>query len=616
MNHEPTHFEFLPWLQTMGVTAGVALAVCYLASAMRLGLLGAGDMIFGVLRSAAADLIFLSPRRTWAIARLSVKESVRKQAVAGLILFMLVLAVALWFLDPESIDPSALYVSFVLTAVNYLVLLMAVVTSAFSIPNDIKHKTIYTIVTKPVRPSEIVLGRMLGFSIVCTVPLVIMGFSSYFFVVRSLDHTHVLTEADLHAVASAGTPGAPEKGSLEGATSTFRNHKHRITLDAAGNGTTQTSDSSKLVNDDSDNFLERFGQTHWHRVTASERDGRRIYTVGPPEGQFHARVPIYGELAFKDHLGETKSEGLNVGNFTNRGYIAGGSLGAAMFRFDGVQESEFPDGIRVEMDIQLFRTTKEGIDKPILGSLTLRNPSTGLISSPRNFAARENYTLEQFIPRTLTDGSGKTIDLFEDLVHDGAVIIELQCIPRSQHFGVGPKDLYLLAREGRFDVNIAKAFFGIWLQVMLTVAIGVFWSTFLSGNVALLATALSILSAVIKPLLISVTQGKLFGAAIHSGGMIEAGIRTFQQKATAVELDAGTTTDVVKKVDSALNQVVEGFLRFVPDFSNMNDIESVSRGLDVSPNLVFDHALQAGAFALPLFLAGFLIFKLVEVAKS
>ena len=615
MNSEPTPFDFWSWLQTISITAGVALVVCYFASARRLGLLGAGDMIFGVVKSAIGDLLFLSPRRTWAIARLSIKESIRKQAVAGLIVFMLVLAVALWFLDPESIDPAALYVSFVLTAVNYLVLLMAVVTSAFSLPNDIKHKTIYTIVTKPVRPSEIVLGRMLGFSIVCTVPLIIMGFSSYFFVVRALDHTHTLSELDLAPVAASGST-VPAAGSLEGSTSTDRMHKHRIVLDPAGNGTTDMSDSSKLALDDSDTFLERFGQTHWHRVTSSERDGKRVYTVGPPEGQFHARVPIFGSLKFKDPYGVTKDEGLNVGNWTNRGYIAGGTLSMAMYRFDDVREADFADGLRLQMDIQLFRTTKEGLDKPILGSLVVRNPYTGIVSSPRNFAAREYYTLEQFIPRTLTDPAGKNLDLFKDLVHNGSVVIEMQCIPRSQHFGVGPKDVYLLAREGRFDVNFAKAFVGIWLQLLLTVAIGVFWSTFLSGDVAMLATALSIFAAVMKPMMLAVAQGKLFGDAIHSGGMFEASIRTLQQKATAVELDSGTTTDVVMAVDRKLNLAIEGFLNFVPDFSGMNDVEMVARGFDLPGTLILDHALQAGAFALPLFLAGFLIFKLVEVAKS
>jgi hypothetical protein len=616
MNSESAPFIIDNWLATMGVTALVALVVCYVFCIRTYGVLGAGDRIFSVGKSALLDIALLSPRRTMAIAWLAVKESVRKQAAAGLILFILVLAFGLWFLDSESTDPAALYVSYVLPAVTYLMLLMAVITSAFSLPNDIKNRTIYTIVTKPVRPSEIVLGRILGFTFVCTVPLLFMGVSSYFFVVRSLDHRHELAAEDLDPVVSASGSGSGSSGVLEGTTSTAQGHAHRIAVDASGSGVTQMSDSSKLALDESAGFLERFGQSHWHRVTASERNGKRVYTVGPPEGQFHARVPIAGLLSFRDQMGNSNSEGLNVGNWTKRGYVAGGTLSAAMYRFNGVEEKDFPDGLRLQMDIRLFRTTKEGLDKPILGSLVVRNPNTGLKSSPRNFAAREYYTLEQFIPRTLSDPSGKPLDLFRDLVHAGGVIVELQCIPASQHFGVGPNDVYLLAREGRFDVNFAKAFVGIWLQCFLAVAISVFWSTFLSGPVAMLATAITLITAVMKPMLYLVIQRKLFGEHQDSGGIFESFYRILAQKAPAIELDEGTTTDIIHFVDKWVGRGIEEGFRFVPDFASMNDSESVARGFDISSGVLWNHALQAGAFAVPLFIAAFLIFKLVEVAKS
>src|SRR5436853_155722 len=62
---------------------------------------------------------------------------------------------------------------------------------------DIKNHTIYTIVTKPVRPGEIVLGRILGFSVIGTLMLAIMGLFSYFFVSRVLNHTHEVEVASL-----------------------------------------------------------------------------------------------------------------------------------------------------------------------------------------------------------------------------------------------------------------------------------------------------------------------------------------------------------------------------------------------------------------------------------
>ena len=55
-----------------------------------------------------------------------------------------------------------------LTATSYLVLLLALFLSSLSLPADIKNRTLHTVVTKPVRPSEIVLGRILGFAAVGT----------------------------------------------------------------------------------------------------------------------------------------------------------------------------------------------------------------------------------------------------------------------------------------------------------------------------------------------------------------------------------------------------------------------------------------------------------------
>ena len=77
-----------------------------------------------------------------------------------------VLLFAGWFIDVRSDQPGRLYLGFVLTATNYMVLLLALFLSAFSLPADIKNKTIYTVATKPVRPTEMVLGRVLGFVLV------------------------------------------------------------------------------------------------------------------------------------------------------------------------------------------------------------------------------------------------------------------------------------------------------------------------------------------------------------------------------------------------------------------------------------------------------------------
>jgi drug/metabolite transporter (DMT)-like permease len=89
-----------------------------------------------------------------AMALLSFRESVRRRVLLVVFaVFGVLLMFGGWFLDPATDHPARLYLSFVMTSSAYLVILLAVFLSIFSIPNDIKSRTIYTIVTRtPSRP--------------------------------------------------------------------------------------------------------------------------------------------------------------------------------------------------------------------------------------------------------------------------------------------------------------------------------------------------------------------------------------------------------------------------------------------------------------------------------
>ena len=318
-----------------------------------------------VLRQAPRDLLGISPRRVLGLAVLAMREAIRRRVWVALILFFVVLMFASWNLAPNSDQPAVIYLNFVLTAATYIMLPVAVFTAAFSLPQDIKNHTIYTVVTKPVRPSEIVLGRILGFSFVGTTLLLAMGLSSYIFVVRGLDHTHTLTDRDLLAETHRGRVVRNE-----GETSNDDRHRHPVDIEArsfypefelsstaritrvgpsataiglrvgdqliaidgepvadkntgktlrrlAGRPMTDVPLSLKRDGKRLDfkvprTILETFTGTnrgHKHRIVARQADGSgntATYTVGPAEGMFLARVPQYGSLRFRDSKGDPK----------------------------------------------------------------------------------------------------------------------------------------------------------------------------------------------------------------------------------------------------------------------------------------------------------------------
>ena len=187
------------WLKVVGALLFVGVVLGWLVAAMRHGPLAAFSIVGRTLWEAVLDLVLISPRRVCSLAWLAVKESTRRRLVVMVefAVFVLVLLFAGWFLDSGSVHPSRLYIGFVLTATSYLMVLLALFLSSLSLPTDIKDKTLHTVVTKPVRASEIVLGRIVGFTAVGTMLLMLMGAISYGFVVRGLSHTHDVEQTEL-----------------------------------------------------------------------------------------------------------------------------------------------------------------------------------------------------------------------------------------------------------------------------------------------------------------------------------------------------------------------------------------------------------------------------------
>ena len=408
----------LHYLLVVGLLSVFGLVLAFFVIAVRYGPMRSGDVIFRVMASVWRDLLGFSPRRVFALARLAVQESMRRKVWVALVIFGAVLLFAGWFLNPSSsdpnklnnFDPGKLYINFVLTATTYLVMLLAIFLSAMSLPTDLKNRTIYTIVTKPVRTGEIVLGRILGFVAIGTLLLVVMGAASYIFVNRTLSHTHTLTAADLTDLRA--DPGAINSGGKEGYTSIDHNHRHHVVLDADGNGVTDVQ------------------QGHFHRIHGEKGpDGKMHYIVGPPEEQLVARVPIYGSLKILDRNGH-EGQGINIGKeWTYRKYLDGGTPMAAIWTFTNITPDRFPNGkLPLEMLLRVFRTYKGEIADEkknnrtvgILGSIELRNPEQpSMKSNAIIFQVKDQVIDKHYIPRKLernTDQGIKTVDVFDDLV--------------------------------------------------------------------------------------------------------------------------------------------------------------------------------------------------------
>ncbi len=576
------------FLQSGALLVVLALLVGYLVAAFRYGPLGGGDIVYRRLKTAVFDLFSMSPRRIVALAWLAVQESLRRRVLVGFGVFLLILLFAGWFLDTQSTDPATLYLSFVLTSTTYLVLLMALFLSAFSLPTDIKNHTIYTIVTKPVRPGEIVLGRILGFAAIGTVLLALMGVVSYVFVVRVLNHAHDVEVASLKSVPNDSS------GERVGRTSSTQNHRHNVTLQPDGTGSTDVV------------------QGHWHEVDEVVDGDVTTYVVGPPRDLFHARVPAYAtNLRFKDRTGKGSDRGINVGNeWTYRSFIEGATLASATWTFEDITPERFPDGLPIEMTVRVFRSYKGDIEKGILGSLVLRNPRTGRSSAGINFEAKDGTIDSRNIPRKLTDPSGNSIDLFDDLVADGELEMQLQCLDMQQYFGVAKPDLYLRARDASFALNFAKSYLGIWVQMLLVTSFGVMFSTFLSGAVAMMATLAALVLGFFTKFIYGVAVG-----TVEGGGPSEAFVRLISQRNVTSELEPGLTRNVVQALDNVFMFFMQSVTNLLPDFRRFSDVDYVAYGFDIPMDLLGMQIVSALAYLIAASAIGYLFLRTREMAR-
>jgi hypothetical protein len=472
--------------------------------------------------------------------------------------------------------------------------MMALFLSTFSLPNDIKTRTIYTIVTKPVRPLEIVLGRVIGFTIVGSLMLIAMCGISYMFVIRGLDHRHEVDEI-------ARITETPAEGSVvwSGTTTIDDHHRHQIRV-----------------------FQDGLGETdqvmgHKHRVRRlGEGDGAE-YEISAPEGMLQARVPHYGYLRFLDRSGQV-GEGINVGyEWGYRGYIEGGTLSAAIWLFENVTPERYPEGLDLDLNLRVLRSYMGDIERGILGSITIKNPnpSARLDGEPIPFVAREFAIDRHFIPRSLkaidkNDGSVHDVDLFEDLTDDGRVEIWIQCSEQGQYFGMADPDVYILDADGQFWLNFIKGFVGIWLQMLLVNTFGIMFSTFLNGAVSMLATLATIAIALFRGFIIGLFSGELQG-----GGPVEATIRVLKQANLTLELEIGSISMfIVQSIDIAFLSFLRALASFLPDYFRFSTAEFVASGYNISSNLLAQHVLITLGYVLVVSMVAYFFLKTRELA--
>ena len=530
MSLQPVDFDFLlgavQWAIVFGSFVVLFLLIALVTSLPIHGLAGPGRVLAGAFRGFI-EFAFPSPRRVYAIAMLTFKESIRKKALLVFVVFAVLFMFASWFMASPSDRPELQvrnYVAFVFIAINMLVLPVVLLLSCWGLPEDIRIRSLHTVVTKPVRRNEVVLGRILGFASVCTMILLIMSTVGYIWIQR------------------------------------------------------QVSDNVDLF----------------------------------------CRVPVYGNVSFVDRTGNP-GYGVNVGDVDEtRSFIEGGTRAAGIWTFPLDEEA---DTLKLESRFEAFRTFKGNMNRSLRVRYVLINEEKSLQVPLPTFEVNEFGTNEMDVQRKLTWTDEQTlkeseVDLYKDLAvasgdgKFGSLVIQVQCLDRSQYLGVSRGDFFVRLPDRAFAVGYIKAVIGVWLKILIIVIFSVTASCFVKWPVAtLLSASVIIIGQVARELLDKMLAGTQAG-----GGAAESFYRLVTHMNETTPLPANPLITAIQLFDHGLQHLLWMVKFMIPDLRSFGMSGWVAKGFDVPwqgvmlPSL----AITFGYF-LPCLLLGYFSLSLREL---
>ncbi len=533
--------------------------------------------IFAVLLPLLADLGRLSPRRIWAIARLSFKEAIRRKVLWVFLALLLVVLFGSWFIPHKPEDQVRDYVTVVFTAMSLIMLFLAGLIAAFGIPDDIRHQTIHTVLTKPVQRFEIFLGRFLGYVLLLTAALAAVSAIGLLYVLRNIE------------------PEAAEE-SLKARQPFYGK------LSYVG-----TRDKEKG---------ENVGREWQYRGYIS---GRSRTGTDPTQFAVWSFQDLPAALANRD---KNRMEFTLDIYRTHKG-VEGQGVFATFFieswRFD-------PDNPAL---MEKYRTRKKELEdhgEPDVAGTLARE--LGYYEYPsmeiKDFHTQYIEVPSGVIQNALEPDKAREEELRRRREWPVAPLrVRVRCDSPAQFLGMAPYDLYFrldsedptgTVNKLRFCANFFKGSFGLWLRLCLLLGLAVALSTYLSGVITLLSAGSLFVLGFFHTFIIEVATRKNIG-----GGPVESAMRLLKRpggEPIAGQLEESASTQVATGLDTAFSWSLSLIKNVIPDVGLYNFTDFVAEGVAISSGQMIMALLLLAGYVLPCAVLAYYLLKWREVASS
>jgi hypothetical protein len=550
---------------------------------------GAACAVVAVLLPVLANVTRLRWRRVWALARLSVKEAVRRRALWGFSLLLLLFLFGSWFLPYKPEDQVRNYVRAVYWVMTPLLLAIAGLLVAFSLPTDIRQQTIHTIVTKPVERFEIVLGRFLGYAFLMSAVLGVMTLFSLIYVARGIDQE--AAEESLKA-------RVPIYGNL-------------IVTNPKNVG---------------------YEWDYRQYISGAVKDEEAIWTF-PTLPRHLAERPdtVRCEFTF-DIFRTTKGE-------ENKGVFCTFVFENADWdprRVDEYRQDQDLLG-RSESEVRRRAEQDKWPEEKTKAVLAERERLEQLEAEVRRRAAEENWPEEktravlsnpwaekygyyELPSKEVVDYHTLYVDvpagLFRSLEKaDPAksgrppLRVTVRCESATQYLGVAKYDLYLLDAERSFAVNFFKGAIGLVFRMCLLIGLVGVASTYLSGVISYLVGVFIFTLGLFPDFIKLVAEGKSMG-----GGPMENAVRLGTGTHVALPLEGSPVATLAKNVDKGFEAGMRVILQVIPNVDRFDFTDYVGEGFNIS----WVHLLMTGlalvAYLLPWLILAYYLMRSREIA--
>jgi ABC-type transport system involved in multi-copper enzyme maturation permease subunit len=536
-------------------------------------------------------------RRIWALARLAFLEALRNRVTWLLLITLLpVLFPMAWFLGSKSENELRLRVSWMSIPLQVILLFTAALLSAFAIPNDVKKQNIFTIVTKPVKRFEMILGRFLGYGLLLTLSCFGATAVSLIFISTS--------NIDEKAREETYTARVPVRGKL-----TFESRSSEFI------GTDVGREFSYRKYIGGDQLSPQRGV--WSFTELPSSLGRAEDDVVPCVFTFDIFRLTKGE--------ENRGVDVNIRAVSYKCGQVPPPPNDGTWEWKDIKLKEeyrtearellkklprFANQDNFDVTAVLGATPRESKDWPEIWKIANQLAEKyGFFEIPTKEVY--DYHPEQVIlPAGLFRGaSAGTPPNAENGQPQARVKIYVKCTSRSQMLGMAEPDLFVMEAEQSFQQNYLKSAVGLWCRTMIILGMALCISAYLDGIVTFLTVAFLFVAGFFSSYIAEMSTGKS-----STGGPFMSLNQLLQAKQPTSVIEGTATDQAALFGDKGFAWVVRRFINLIPDVNAFSWTQFVSEGFNVSNEYLIMNVLTLLGYLIPWFLLGFYLIRSREVA--